>query len=137
MHALTPPAATAPGFAPRPDPPYWAVIFTSRRNLSDPAGYGAAAERMAALAAQQPGYLGVESARDADGLGITVSYWRSLDDIAAWRAQAEHALARATGRARWYEHYELRIARVERAYGWDAAGSPGDPGAVAALRSAT
>jgi heme-degrading monooxygenase HmoA len=107
-----------PGFAPRPEPPYYAVIFTSQRTAAD-AGYGDAAERMAELASQQPGYLGIESARGADGLGITVSYWRTLDDIAAWRRHLEHTAARNDGRARWYAHYELRIAKVERAYGWN------------------
>lgn len=109
------------GFAPRPEPPYYAVIFTSQRSAVE-AGYAEMAERMVALAAEQPGYLGVESARDAGGLGITVSYWQTVEDIAAWRRHAEHTLAREQGRAEWYTHYELRIARVERAYGWDAAG---------------
>ena len=109
------------GFATGLVPPYWAVIFTSLRS-AEAAGYGDTAERMVALAAEQPGYLGVESARGADGLGITVSYWASLEAIAAWRAHAEHRVARDTGRERWYLHYETRIARVERAYGWDAAG---------------
>lgn len=119
---------TATGFAPRPQPPYYAVIFTSQRSAVA-AGYGETAERMVELAARQPGYLGVESARGADGLGITVSYWRSLEDIKAWRVETEHRAAREQGRATWYTHYELRIAKVERAYGWDAAaGTPGDPG---------
>lgn len=114
-------------FAPRPEPPYYAVIFTAQRSDGDH-GYAEAAARMAELAAQQRGYLGVESTRDAAGLGITVSYWRSLDDIAAWRRQVEHAAARGQGRAQWYSHYELRVARVERAYGWDRADGtrPGD-----------
>jgi len=117
------------GFAPRPEPPYYAVIFTSQRSDAE-AGYGETADRMVELASQQPGYLGVESARDAGGLGITVSYWRSMADIAAWRRQLEHTGARNNGRAQWYTHYELRIAKVERAYGWDRAdGSrPGDGG---------
>jgi heme-degrading monooxygenase HmoA len=106
----------------RPEPPYYAVIFTSQRTAVD-AGYGDTAERIVALAAGQPGFLGVESARGADGLGITVSYWRSLDDVAAWRRHAEHTVARETGRALWYSHYELRIAEVQRAYGWDAGGA--------------
>lgn len=108
-------------FAPRLEPPYYAVIFTSQRTAVD-AGYGDTADRMVALAAGQPGFLGVESARGADGLGITVSYWRTPEDIAAWRRHAEHTLAREAGRAQWYAHYELRIAQVQRAYGWDAAG---------------
>jgi heme-degrading monooxygenase HmoA len=108
------------GFAPRPEPPYYAVIFTSQRTDGDE-GYATTAARMVELAAAQPGYLGVESARGADGLGITVSYWLTLDDIAAWRRHLEHTAARNEGRSRWYSHYELRVARVERAYGWDQA----------------
>ncbi|MDI4634554.1 antibiotic biosynthesis monooxygenase [Pelomonas sp. V22] len=110
--------STPTGFGPRPEPPYYAVIFASLRTPHDAAGYAEAAERMAALAAAQPGYLGVESARGADGLGITVSYWQSLEAIQAWRAHVEHSAIREQGRATWYEHYELRVAKVERAYGW-------------------
>ena len=106
-----------PAFARTPEPPYYAVVFASRRRSDDPEGYGAAADRMVELAAQQPGYLGVETCRDADGFGITVSYWRSEEDIRAWKRNAEHALARERGRTSWYEHYELRVAKVERAYG--------------------
>jgi heme-degrading monooxygenase HmoA len=103
-------------FAGTPAPPYYAVIFASRRKPGDH-GYGATAERMVELAASQPGYLGIETCRDAEGFGITVSYWRSEEDIRNWRRHAEHALAREQGRTTWYEHYELRVARVERAYG--------------------
>ena len=74
------------------------------------------ADRMAELASGQPGYLGVESIRGADGFGITVSYWSSLESIAAWKSHAEHRIAQESGKTLWYEHYELRIARVERAY---------------------
>ncbi|BAL26720.1 antibiotic biosynthesis monooxygenase [Azoarcus sp. KH32C] len=105
-----------PAFATTPEPPYYAVIFSSRRTVGDE-GYARMAERMAELAAQQPGYLGAESARDADGFGITVSYWSSPEAIADWKAHAEHAVARELGRRVWYEHFELRVARVERAYG--------------------
>lgn len=104
---------TAGAFATTPKPPYYAVIFTSQRTSVDD-GYGAVADRMQELAAQQPGYLGVESSRDAAGLGIIVSYWTSLEAIAGWRAQAEHRVAQAGGRAKWYEHFEVRVARVER-----------------------
>jgi heme-degrading monooxygenase HmoA len=104
-----------PAFAPNLAPPYYAVIFASRRTPGED-GYGAMADRMAALAAEQPGYLGVESVRGADGFGITVSYWRSPEAIRAWKDHAEHLLAQQAGRERWYEHYELRIAKVERAY---------------------
>lgn len=111
-------AMATPSFARTPEPPYYAVIFTSQRTEGDN-GYAEMGERMAALAAEQPGYLGAESARDADGFGITVSYWESEDAILAWRRHAEHTAARERGRALWYDHFELRIARVERAYGWD------------------
>jgi len=101
-------------FARTPEPPYYAVIFTSRRSGVDD-GYGAMGDRMVELAAQQPGFLGVESVRDATGLGITVSYWSSLEAIAAWKANSEHRVAQLSGRKKWYEHFELRVARVERA----------------------
>lgn len=110
-------------FARLPDPPYWAVVFSSRRRAAaGDDGYGAAAQRMVDLAATYDGFLGIESARDADGFGITVSYWASETAIRAWRDDAEHALTREAGRAGWYDHYELRVARVERAYGWDVTG---------------
>jgi heme-degrading monooxygenase HmoA len=98
-----------------PDPPYFAVIFTSRRTAVDD-GYGAMADRMVELASRQPGFLGVDSVRGADGLGITVSYWASEADIRAWKANSEHRLAQNAGNAKWYEHFEIRIAKVERAY---------------------
>jgi heme-degrading monooxygenase HmoA len=116
------------------DLPYYAVIFTSQRGTQDEPGYSSMADQMAALAAQQPGYLGVESARGADGLGITVSYWQTLDDIAAWRRHAEHQVAREQGRADWYAGYSVRISKVERAYGWtrsdvkDGSAAPTDSG---------
>ena len=105
------------GFASTPAPPYYAVVFTSQRREGDGDGYGRTADRMVELAAQQTGYLGVESVRGADGLGITVSYWRDEAAILAWRRHAEHTLARERGRQQWYEHFELRVAKVERAYG--------------------
>jgi len=98
-----------------PQPPYYAVIFTSLRTAGDN-GYDQTAQRMVELASTQPGFLGVESARDS--LGITVSYWRSLEDIAAWRAHAKHTLAREQGRQQWYSQFQVRICRVERAYGF-------------------
>lgn len=99
-----------------PEPPYYAVIFASQRAASDPEGYARMAEAMATLAAEQPGYLGVESARGADGVGITVSYWRDAASIAAWKRVAAHTVAQREGRASWYEDYVVRVARVERAY---------------------
>ena len=103
------------GFAAGLEPPYYAVIFTSRRTDGD-AGYGAASDAMVALAGQQPGFLGIESARGAEGVGITVSYWDSEDAIANWRRNAEHTAVRERGRSAWYSQYEVRVARVERAY---------------------
>jgi len=112
-------------FARLPAPPYYAVVFASQRTGADAAGYDAAAERMLALAREQPGFLGVESARGADGFGITVSYWESEAAIRAWREHAEHAVVRAHGRRAWYAHYELRVARVERAGAMPARGEDG------------
>ena len=106
-----------------PEPPYYAVIFCSRRTHHDADAYAEASAHMLDLAARQPGFLGVDSVHDAHGCGITVSYWDSEAAIAAWKRHAEHAATRAAGRARWYEAYELRVARVERAYGWRRAGA--------------
>ena len=107
-------------FARTPDPPYFAVIFTSQRTGEND-GYAPAAARMVELAATQPGFLGIESARDAQGFGITVSYWTSTEAIARWKANAEHVVAQELGIRTWYRHYELRVARVERAYAKAAA----------------
>jgi len=99
-----------------PPAPYYAVIFTSLRTEGD-SGYGKMAEALEQLASTQPGFLGIESARD--GLGITVSYWESLDSIAAWRANARHLAAQQKGRDVWYEQFKVRICRVERDYGFE------------------
>jgi len=103
------------GFAATPEPPYWAVIFTSRRTSGD-RGYAAMADQMERLASEQAGFLGIESARSDDGLGITVSYWRDQASIASWKAEARHMAAQHLGVEGWYEHYEVRVAKVERAY---------------------
>ncbi|QKR98896.1 antibiotic biosynthesis monooxygenase [Sphingomonas sp. CL5.1] len=95
-----------------------AVIFVSQRTAADGAGYAAAAAAMDALAARQPGYRGVDSTRDADGFGITVSYWGSEAEALAWRDHPEHAAIRARGRAEWYERYQVIVTRVERGYAW-------------------
>lgn len=99
-------------------PPYYAVVFTSQRTDSDDTGYGEMAEKMMALAAQQPGFLGVESVRDTGGVGITVSYWESLDAIRNWKRNEEHLVAQAKGKSEWYQQYRLRICKVEREYGF-------------------
>jgi len=107
IRRMSKPAAT-------PEPPYYAVIFTSlRTDVVD--GYGDTAQRMVELASQQPGFLGVESARGEDGLGITVSYWESEEAIANWRREAEHRVAQGRGRGEWYAEFVTRVAKVERA----------------------
>ena len=123
------PASFCPGFsswqsamssaatiAKTPAAPYYAVIFTSQRTDVDQ-GYEQMAQRMIALAFQMPGFLGVESVRSADGLGITVSYWQSEDAIRRWKAHSAHTIAQEAGRNMWYSDYVLRVAKVERAYG--------------------
>ncbi|MCB0542249.1 MAG: antibiotic biosynthesis monooxygenase [Saprospiraceae bacterium] len=97
-----------------PSPPYYAVIFTSLRTEVEE-DYNVTADRMVELAAGQPGFLGVESARS--GTGITVSYWESLDAMRHWKANAEHLIAQKKGRERWYSAYKTRICLVERDYG--------------------
>ena len=94
-----------------PEPPYWAVIFTSRRAPVDDVGYDVAAAAMAALAARQPGFLGFDSARGADGVGITVSYWNSEEALLAWKHVAAHATAQRSGR----ERREYKLTTDERA----------------------
>jgi heme-degrading monooxygenase HmoA len=102
-------------FAATPEPPYTAVIFSSTRTAGDH-GYARMAERMWALAREQPGYLGAEAARE-DGLGITVSYWVDDDAAAAWKQVAEHLVAQERGRSTWYDAYRVRVATVTRDYG--------------------
>ncbi|MGD9991174.1 antibiotic biosynthesis monooxygenase family protein [Pseudonocardia sp.] len=106
---------TPDGIAATPTPPYVAVIFTSLRTAGDDDGYAAAAADMDALAARQPGYLGVESARE--GVGITVSYWQDEESARAWKQVAEHVEAQRRGRVDWYVAYRVRIADVVREYG--------------------
>jgi heme-degrading monooxygenase HmoA len=108
--------AADPRFAPTPQPPYWVVVFTSRRTGADAEGYARMAEAMAALASQQPGYLGMESAREADGVGITLSYWASEQAIHDWKRVAAHTEAQRRGHSTWYTDFVTRVAKVERAY---------------------
>lgn len=109
----TPPFAT----------PYIAVIFVNSRTPHDDAGYGQTAEAMVALAEKQPGYLGHDSVRGADGLGITVSYWTDEAAIVAWKAVGAHRAAQSAGQRRWYAAYTTHVARVERAYAQEASGA--------------
>lgn len=97
-----------------PEPPYYAVVFTSQLALEDE-GYGEMAAKMLALASGQPGFLGLESARES--MGITVSYWSDLQAIAHWKANLEHREAQALGHSRWYSSFKVRVAKVERDYG--------------------
>lgn len=93
--------------------PYYAVIFTSTRTELDE-NYAEMATKMETLAKQQPGFLGVESARNE--IGITVSYWESLEAIANWKQNLDHLDAQFLGRQKWYENYTVRIAKVEKEY---------------------
>lgn len=96
-----------------PSPPYYAVIFSN--TLSDNTeGYEQVAERMVELASEYPGFLGIESVRET--LGVTVSYWRDLESIRAWKANMEHRQAQRRGREQWYSSFKVRIAKVERDY---------------------
>ena len=96
--------------------PYYAVVSTSQRREGD-RGYGHMASRMVELARQQPGFLGVEGVRDAEGFGITVSYWSNEEAIVQWKAHVEHRPAQEGGKRAWYADYQIGIAKVERAYG--------------------
>jgi heme-degrading monooxygenase HmoA len=99
-------------FAKTPNPPYYAVIFCSKRTDGDN-GYSRMSEKMVELASSQQGFLGVESARDLE-MGITVSYWESLDAIKTWKEHATHKIAQERGKKDWYESFALRVCKVER-----------------------
>jgi heme-degrading monooxygenase HmoA len=107
------------GIARTPEPPYYAVIFTSQRATDDGRAYGVMAQRMVDLGSRYDGFLGIETVRGADGVGITVSYWRDEAALLAWKRDTEHQKAQRGGRDAWYDRYEVRIAKVERAYGFD------------------
>lgn len=91
------------------------MIFTSKHS-DDISGYDEMAQKMEMLAKKQAGYLGIESARET--IGITVSYWESLEAIKQWKQNSEHLLAQEKGRNQWYNWYHVRICRVEREYGF-------------------
>ncbi|WP_138752348.1 antibiotic biosynthesis monooxygenase family protein [Paenibacillus sinopodophylli] len=105
------------GIAKLPSPPYYAVVFVSERTEGDN-GYGHMADVMVELASRQSGYLGIESARDNE-LGITVSYWETLEAIKAWKENAAHQVAQQRGKSEWYRSFALRISKVERDYYYD------------------
>lgn len=101
-----------------PEPPYYAVVFTSLRTPAED-GYAETAEAMFDLVRRQPGFLAADSVRGPDGLGITVAYFRDEESIARWRAHPDHTAARTLGRERWYDSYAIHVAKVERAYRFD------------------
>ncbi|MBT8473702.1 MAG: antibiotic biosynthesis monooxygenase [Marinicaulis sp.] len=103
-------------FAPMAEPPYYVVIFTNKHNAPDDADYETAGQAMEELAKTMPGYLGFEAARGEDGFGFAISYWESEEAIANWKRQAVHLEMQKRGRSDWYEFYNVRIAKVERAY---------------------
>lgn len=101
-----------------PEPPYYAVIFVNQRTDQDDEGYQETAGHMVELGQKQPGYLGMESVRDQTGKGITVSYWKDMDAISAWKENIEHQKARQRGKEKWYKDYQLQIAKIEHGYRW-------------------
>ncbi len=103
-----------------PEPPYYAVIFTSQRTEIDE-DYSEVGKDLLELASKQPGFLGAESARGADGFGITVSYWNSIESIQAWKQNGLHRIAQDRGRSDWYRWFTTRICRVERHNAFDRA----------------
>ena len=96
-----------------PQPPYYAVIFTSLRTEIDKV-YGAMSDKMDELVTKQKRFLGFESAREV--LGITVSYWQSLEDIKEWKNNSQHLVAQELGKTQWYKAFKTRICKVERDY---------------------
>lgn len=96
----------------------WVVVFTSRRR-EDASGYAEVGDRMEELARAQSGYLGHDTVRGADGMGITISYWTSEEALNAWRKDAEHLAAQKMGRERFYDWFRLDVCRVERTYGFE------------------
>lgn len=101
-----------------PKKPYYAVIFTSIRTLDDN-GYGKVGDDIVNIVSKQQGFLGVESVRDEDGFGITISYWDSLESIKAWKNNNDHRNAKEMGKKMWYSKYMIRICKVESDHYFD------------------
>jgi heme-degrading monooxygenase HmoA len=110
---------TFPTHAATPKPPYYAVIFTSLKS-EEPEGYNDTSERMLELVHQQEGFLGFESFRNEHGFGVTISYWRSLEEIKKWKQNDPHLWAQEQGKKRWYKSYKVRICKVEHDYSFDS-----------------
>ncbi len=102
-------------YAKLPDPPYYSAFFTSTLS-ADVSAYEEMAEKMVDLAKVQSGFLGIESARNSNGFGITISFWSNLQSIQEWKSQTEHLLAQKMGREKWYAKFAVRISKVEKAY---------------------
>ncbi|QDU35619.1 hypothetical protein KS4_37020 [Poriferisphaera corsica] len=96
--------------------PYYAVIFTSMRTTSVENGYQQANRRLTELAKKQPGFVGIETVRQENGFGITISYWRDKQSIRAWREHTEHWIAQQMGKSKWYDWYRVQVCKVERSY---------------------
>ncbi|MCZ0988232.1 antibiotic biosynthesis monooxygenase family protein [Streptomyces diastatochromogenes] len=103
---------------PAPEPPYYAVVFTSTRTDLDPDGYTGTAGHLSDLVRHIPGFLGEDFAHTPGGLAISVAYFRDLAGIEEWRRHPEHLDAKRRGRERWYERYVIHIARVEHSHGF-------------------
>jgi len=99
---------------------YYAVIFSTVREIEKQEGYQEMSEKMLRLAQAQPGFIEIESVRGPDGRGMSVSYWRTLEDIRSWKQQNEHLMAQQMGKSRWYRSYKVRICKVEREYEFSA-----------------
>lgn len=110
---------TALGWGKTPEPPYYIAVFTSQRTGVDDDSFAAMVERMVEIVRQQVGFLAMESAEGADGIGIVVAYWKDDESIKKWKLQMEHRDAQRLGRERWLKRYRVRVGKVERAYGFD------------------
>jgi heme-degrading monooxygenase HmoA len=110
-------AAVMPYIAKTPKPPYYAVVFTSINADVDHTEHAEMYKRMVEIAEGYEGYIGIEPARNADGTGVAVIYWKDLETINAFARHPEHLVAKKKGREIWYSHYLIRICKVERDYG--------------------
>jgi heme-degrading monooxygenase HmoA len=106
------------GWGKTPEPPYYVAIFTSQLS-EDVEGFEAMAERLVERVREQPGFLAMDSVEGANGIGIIIAYWKDEESIRKWKQHLEHLKAQKLGRERWFKSYQVRIGRVERAYGFD------------------
>ncbi|QDT99403.1 antibiotic biosynthesis monooxygenase family protein [Gimesia aquarii] len=111
--------------APKRQPPYYAVIFTSTQT-DDLDGYAEMSAHMEKLASNQSGFLGIESFRSLDKKGVTISYWKDLSAIRAWKENPEHLTAQQLGKQQWYQDYTIEIAKIETAYDFQTGCPPSE-----------